>query len=83
MVILKLKNVNFTATKNPFVLDVGIDNILISNKVSFGKKSFEYFIGDKYDDKKVMAIFIMILKMSGYTRSFDETKYMSLLIKDA
>ena len=51
-----------TAIKN-----MDINKIGISNKVSFGKKFFKYFIGYK-DGKK--------------NETFDETKYISFLIKD-
>ena len=31
--------------------DVDIDKILIPNKISFGKKGFNYYIGYKYNQK--------------------------------
>ena len=48
--------------------------------VSFGKKGFKYFIG--YKDAKIRHLSISLPKMSTYRREFDETKYMSCLIKD-
>ena len=54
--------------------------IVASNKVSFGKMGFKYFIG--YKDTKIRPLFIFLPKMSAYRRDFDETKYMSFLIKD-
>ena len=54
---------------------------IVFNKVSFDKKGFKYFIGYK-DDEKVKPLCIMLPKMSGYTKSFNETKYMSILIKE-
>ena len=53
----------------------------ISNKVSFGKKGFKYFIGYKYNEN-VKPLSLMLPKMGGYTKFFNETKYMSFLIKD-
>ena len=39
--------------KNPILKDnIDINKILVSNKVSFGKKHFKYFIGNK-DAKKL------------------------------
>ena len=48
--------------------------------VSFGKKGFKYFI--VYKDPKIRHLSISLPKMSTYRREFDETKYMSFLIKD-
>ena len=42
----------------------------ISNKVSFGTKSYKYVIGYKNDDHK----FKKISKISRYVKSFDDTK---------
>ena len=70
MVILKLKH-HYKSLLIFF--DADIDNMLISNKVSLGKKGLEYFIGYK-DDKKVKPLCIMPPKMSVYTKRFDEYK---------
>ena len=71
----------FHGHKNPIlVYDVDINKILVSNKVSFGKKSFRYFIGYK-DRKKVRPLCVIVDKMSAYRRDIDKTKYMSFLIK--
>ena len=52
MVILKSKNKNFADMKDLFQqTNIGIDKIVVTNKVSFGRKGFKYFIGYK-DDKK-------------------------------
>ena len=48
--------------------NVDIDKILLSNKVSLGKKSYKYFIACKYDDYKVNPLCIMLPKMSGYVK---------------
>ena len=51
--ILKLKNTNFSNIKVLFSIDnVDINKIVVSNKVSFSKKDFKYFIGYK-DAKKL------------------------------
>ena len=53
---------------------------MVSNKVSFGKKGFKYFMGYK-DAKKIRPVCTLPLKMTAYRKDFDETKFMSFLIK--
>ena len=53
------------------VYDVGINKIIVSNKVSFSKN-----IGYQ-DNKKVRPFCIMLPKMGAYRRDFDKTKAMS------
>lgn len=53
---------------------------MIFNKDSFGKKRFKYFIGYK-DYEKVKPLGILPSKISGYTKTFDETKYKPFIIK--
>ena len=60
------------------IKNIDITKIVVSNKVSFIKRGFEYLTG--YKDAKKIKCFL--LKMSVYRRNFDETKYMSFLIKD-
>ena len=55
---------------------VGINKILVSNKVAFDKKSYKCFICYK-DDKNVRVLCVLLPKMSAYRRGFAETKYMS------
>ena len=43
---------------------VDIIKILISDKVSFGKKAYKYFFGYK-DEEKVNPLCMMVTKMSG------------------
>ena len=43
--------------------------------MSFGKKGFKYFIGNK-NAKKIKPLCIFLPKMIGYRKDFDETKYM-------
>ena len=63
------------------IYDVDINKIIVSNRVSFGKKGFKYFIGYK-DNKKVRPLYIMLPKVSAYKRNFDETKHLSFSEKD-
>ena len=62
------------------ISNININQILVPNKVSFGKKGFKYFIGYK-DAKKIRPLCMFLPKMSPYRRDFDETKYMSLFDK--
>ena len=47
-----------------------LNKIVVSNKVSFGKEGFKYFIG--YKDAKIR----FLLKMNAYKKDFDKTKYV-------
>ena len=68
-------------TKYPInINEVNICEIDVSKKVLYGK-GFNYFIGFKGDDK-VRSSCIMLLKMIGYVKCFDETKCMLFLIED-
>ena len=60
---------------------VDIKKIWIFDQISYCKKGFKYFIGYKVDEK-VKPICIIFPNISGYVNHFDETKYMSRLIKD-
>ena len=72
MIILKLKKKKqFHQYKSISIDNIDINKIIVSNKVSFGKKDFKYFIG--YKDAK---------KISTYRRDFDKTKCMPFFIKD-
>ena len=75
--ILKLEN-----TKSPISIDnIDFKEIAVSNKVSFGKKDFKYFIGYK-DTKNMWSSCLFLRKISAYRRDFDKTKCMLFLIKD-
>ena len=54
--------------------------LIKSNKVSFGKKGFKYFIGYK-DTKKIKPLCIFLPKMRAYRKDFYEINYISFLIK--
>ena len=74
--MLKSKNKNFINIKDLFKLkNVDINKIVVSNKVSFGKKGFKYFIGYK-DTKENRPFCILLPKISAYRKYFDETKYI-------
>ena len=82
MVILKLKNKNFINIKSRFQYKkIYIKKTVVSNKVSFGKNVFKYFIGYK-DAKKFNLYAYLFQKMSANRRDVDETNYMSFLVKN-
>ena len=55
---LKLKNINFTAINAPFFLeDLDIENVWVSNKISFGEKA---------TIDTLLVTCIMIIKLSLY-----------------
>ena len=50
---IKIQNQKFHLHKEPIsIKNTDINKIVVSNKVSFGKKAFKYFIGYK-DAKKI------------------------------
>ena len=53
---------------------------MVSHKVSF--KSYKHFLDYKGNDYEIKPFFILHPKMSRHVTSFDETKYISFLIKD-
>ena len=84
ILILKLKNINFTANKTPiFLKDVDIEKVLVSNKTCFGEKNYKYFIGYLFNDNKLKPLHIILPKTSAYIKSYDgQTKWMYSLIED-
>ena len=65
--MMKLKRSNFIKT--------------VSDRVPFGKRGFKTFIWHE-DGKKARPLCVMLPKMSAYRRDFDETRYMSFLMKN-
>ena len=70
--------------KTPILLgDVDIEKVLVSNKISFGEKSYKYLIGYLYNGNKVKPLNIKLSKTSAYVKSYDgQTKWMYFLIED-
>ena len=68
--------------KRPISINnIVINKIALSNKASFTKKGFIYFIGYK-GAKNLRPLGNIFPKMSTYRKNFDETKCTSFLIKD-
>ena len=61
--------------------DIGINKIVVSNKLPFGKQDFIYFIGYN-DDKKIRPICIFFPKRNAQRIDFDETECMHFMIKE-
>ena len=65
---------NMTAV---FFKDVDIEKKLASNKISFGKKSYKYFIGYLHNDHKVKPLHITFPKTRAFVKSYNgQTKQM-------
>lgn len=57
----EIEKLNFQWYKNPNY-DVNIDWVVVSNKVSFGRKDFKCFIVYKNHYEKVLPLCIMFIK---------------------
>ena len=57
------------------IIDIDINEIVVSNRVSFNKKEFKCFIGYK-DAEKIRLLCIFLSKMAACRKDFDETKFM-------
>ena len=80
--MIKSKNEKFHQHWRPVSINnIDINKIAVSNKPYFGEKIFKYFIGYK-NDEKGRPTCIFLPKIHVYRRNFDETKYISFLIKD-
>ena len=78
---IEIEKQKFPQYKIPIsIRNIDINKIVESNKTSFSKNGFKYFIGFK-DPKKIRLLFIFLPKMSAYGKEFDETKFMSFLKK--
>ena len=79
---IEIEKQKFHQYKRPILIkNIDVNKIVVSNKVSFCKKGLKYFNGYKYA-KKLIHLCIFLPRMSAYRRDFDETKYMSFVIKD-
>ena len=68
----EVKKQNFCQHKRSISLkNLDIEKIVVSNKVSVGKKLSKYLIGYK-DAKRIRVLCIFLQKMNAYRRDFDE-----------
>ena len=87
------KNINFDDQKikrNSFyknkkinnIEDIDVNNILVSQKESYGtKNSLKYFLGYN-DNDNIRSLFIRLPQMTGYARKSDENLTMSFIVKN-
>ena len=81
--ILKLKKINFITIKSNCLENVDTEKVLVSNKISFGKKTYEYFIGYFCNDYKIRPLHTMLPQSSAYVESCDrQTKGIYFLIEN-
>ena len=71
MGILKLKKKFYHHKSRIFLEDRDIEKVLVSNKISFSKETYKYFIGYLYNDHKVKPSYIMLPKTSAYVKSYE------------
>ena len=81
---IEIENSKFYRHKTPILLkDVDIEKVLVSNKISFGGKDYNYFIGYLYNDNNVKPLHIMLPKTSAHVKRYDgQTNWMYFLIED-
>ena len=81
---IEIEKNNFYHHITPIFLgDVDIEKVLVSHKISFGEKSYKYFIGYLYNGNKVKPLNIMLPKTSTYVKSIHvQTTWMYFLIED-
>ena len=80
---LKSKKTKFYNHKSPvFNKDVGIEKVLVSNKISCTIKNYKHFISYLHDNYKIKQLHIMLPKTSAYLKSCDrQTKWMYFVIE--
>ena len=67
--ILKLKNITFTTIKVLFFLeDVDVEKVLVSKKISFDEKIYNYFPDLLYNDYKIKPLHIILPKTTAYLK---------------
>ena len=58
---IEIEKNNFYRHESPiFLKDVDIEKVLVSNKISSGKKNYKYFIGYLHNDHQVKPLHIML-----------------------
>ena len=80
---IEIEKNKFYRNKTPiFLKDLDIEKALASNKISFGEKTYKYFIGYLYNNL-VKPLHIMLPKTSTYVNIYDgQTEWMYFLIED-
>ena len=69
----EIEKYKFHQYKRPILIDnIYFNKIVVSNRISFDKNDFTYFIGYK-DAKKIIPLCIFLPKMNVYRKDFDKT----------
>ena len=69
---IEIEKDKFYHNKIPVNLrDVDIEKVLVSKKISFGKKNCKYFICCLHIDHKFKQLNIMLPKTSAYVKRYD------------
>ena len=72
LMTLKSKKTKFYNHKSPvFKKDVGIEKVLVSNKISCTIKNYKHFISYLHDNYKIKQLHIMLPKTSAYVKRCD------------
>ena len=81
---IEIEKIRFCHHNAPiFLVDVDIEKVLVSNKISFREKNCQYFIGYLYNGNKVKPLNKMLPKTSSYVKSYDgQTEWMYFLTED-
>ena len=65
----EIEEYEFHQYKSPILIyNIDINEIVVSNKFTFGKQDFKYFLGYK-DNKEVRTLCIFFLEMSIYKKN--------------
>ena len=75
---IEIEKNKFYHYKSPVPLRyVDIEQVLVSNNISFGEKKYKYSIGYLHNDHKVKPLLIMVPKTRAYVKSYDgQIKWM-------
>ena len=81
---IEIEKQKFHQHKEPISIQhIDINKMTVSNKVFSDKKGYKYFKKlAKRMLKKNRPLCIFVSEITAYRKDFDETKYMSFLIKD-
>ena len=80
--VTEIEECKFHQYKNPILINnIDINKTVLSNKFTFGKQDFKYFIRYK-DNKEIRPLSIFFSEMSIYKRYSNKNKWMYFMIKD-
>ena len=69
---IEIEKNKFYRNKAPtFLGDADTEKVLVSNKFSFGKKNYKYFIGYLCNGNKVKPLNLMLPRTYAYVKSYD------------